>query len=308
MPQLIVMTHSFHVLEPVNFDKVRHFQRCHALGDDRNARVHNASVIRNLHAFRPQTREGAEGKADPDDTLAFLKKYLRLTHCDIFFADAIILVEGAVEKILLPAMIARSAPGLRKAYLTILEVGGAYAHRFEDLLAFLHVPYLVITDLDSAEPSGRLNACRADKQGARTSNATLRALLGKTTIEELMAIQEGDKATSDNDRFVAYQFDIPVTDGTSTIMMRTRTLEEAIVYQNFSFFSDGIVELGVEVPAPLNNAYEAVYSHIRSSNFKKTDFAMDILACKSDWLTPNYIHQGLRWLQHRVVPTEKSGS
>ena len=33
----------------------------------------------------------------PAESLAFLKRYLRLTHCDLFFADAAILVEGAVE-------------------------------------------------------------------------------------------------------------------------------------------------------------------------------------------------------------------
>jgi hypothetical protein len=79
---------------------------------------------------------------------------LRLTHCDLFFADAIILVEGAAEKLLMPSMIEMSASRLRTICLTVLEVGGAYAHRFEGLLSFLRIPYLVITDLDSVAPSG----------------------------------------------------------------------------------------------------------------------------------------------------------
>ena len=110
------------------------------------------------------------------ESLAFLKRYLRLTHCDLFFADAAILVEGAVEKLLMPSMIERAARRLRTTYLTILEVGGAYAHRFEGLLSFLHIPYLVITDLDSVAPTGYPSACRADVVGARTSNASLKKL------------------------------------------------------------------------------------------------------------------------------------
>ena len=71
-------------------------------------------------------------------------------------------------------MIETSANRLRSTYLTVLEVGGAYAHRFEGLLAFLRIPYLVVTDLISVEPTGYPSACRADVSGARTSNASLK--------------------------------------------------------------------------------------------------------------------------------------
>lgn len=38
-------------------------------------------------------------------------------------------------------MIEKSANKLRSSYLTLLEVGGAYTHRFEGLLSFLRIPY-----------------------------------------------------------------------------------------------------------------------------------------------------------------------
>jgi len=38
----------------------------------------------------------------------FLQRYLKLTHCDLFFADAALLVEGNVERLLLPLMIEKS--------------------------------------------------------------------------------------------------------------------------------------------------------------------------------------------------------
>jgi predicted ATP-dependent endonuclease of OLD family len=154
VPQLIVTTHSSHILDTVDFGKVRYFQRCHLKGEASTAAIRNASSVRSLRAFQPEA-EVIDGKpVSPADALAFLKRYLRLTHCDLFFADAIILVEGAAEKLLMPSMIEMSASRLRTICLTVLEVGGAYAHRFEGLLSFLRIPYLVITDLDSVAPSG----------------------------------------------------------------------------------------------------------------------------------------------------------
>lgn len=155
VPQLVVTTHSSHILEAVDFEKVRYFQRSNSGGEKAAAGIRNVSEVRSLRAFQPEV-ETINGKLlSPSESLAFLKRYLRLTHCDLFFADAAILVEGAVEKLLMPAMIGSAAKRLRTTYLTVLEVGGAYAHRFEGLLSFLHIPYLVITDLDSVQPKGQ---------------------------------------------------------------------------------------------------------------------------------------------------------
>src|SRR3546814_4711657 len=82
-------------------------------------------------------------------TRDFLERYLKLTHCDLFFADAAILVEGNVERLLLPQMIANEAPRLQSAYLSILEIGGAFGHRFRTLIEFLGITPLLVTDIDS---------------------------------------------------------------------------------------------------------------------------------------------------------------
>jgi predicted ATP-dependent endonuclease of OLD family len=225
MPQLVVTTHSSHILDAVDFEKVRYFQRRHLAGQAALDGIRNASDVLSLRAFQPEA-DVVEGQAiSPEDTLAFLKQYLRLSHCDMFFADAAILVEGAAEKLLLPSMIEQSAKKLRGCYLTVLEVGGAHAHRFEGLLAFLRIPYLVITDLDSVAPSGYPSICRADEVGARTSNASLKKLCGKGTVAALVALQHADKIDSAKDRCVAFEYDVMVVEGESKLPMRPRTLE-----------------------------------------------------------------------------------
>ena len=302
VPQLVITTHSSHIMDAVAFEKVRYFQRCHIEGDVATLSIPNASKVHSLRTFQRELERIDEKQINRLESLAFLKRYLRLTHCDLFFADAAILVEGAVEKLLMPDMIERTAKRLQSTYLTVLEVGGAYAHRFEGLLSFLHIPYLVITDLDSVAPTGHPTACRADVVGARTSNASLKKLCAQTTVAGLIGLTLAEKRHPAKDRCIAFQADIQVVDGAVSATLRPRTLEEAIVYENFGLFRSGTLSIGTAIPEQLQDAYKSVYERIQSKDFKKTDFAMDILACAEDLIVPNYIAEGLRWLEERLCP------
>ncbi len=308
-PQVVVTTHSSHILDAAEFGEVRYFRRCQLEREIGPVGILNASEVHSLRAFQPDS-ESIDGKVvTPEQSLAFLSQYLRLTHCDLFFADAAILVEGAAEKLLLPAMIGKVVPDLQTTYLTILEVGGAFAHRFDGLLTFLRIPYLVVTDLDSVEATGRHSACRADSAGALTSNATLKKFFNVTTVAELMALDPTQKEDDDKDRCIAFQSDILVSDAPAPRSLRPRTFEEAMAYQNFSMLRSGNLSLGkLQIPAGLDEAYQCIYDHVRSSDFKKTDFAMSILAATCNWQVPNYIADGLRWLQRRLNPSASTPS
>lgn len=303
IPQLIVTTHSSHILDATEFGKVRYFRRCHLHGEAPDpAKILNATQIHSLRDFQPTAVEIDGQKATEKEALAFLKRYFRLTHCDLFFADAALLVEGSVEKLLMPSMIDKAAKKLRTSYLTVLEIGGAYAHRFDELLTFLCIPHLIITDLDSVEADGKHPACRADKTGALTSNASLKHLFGVNSVIELMALTPDQKYNEERRRYITFQQDMVVTDGNATKAMRPRTLEEAFAYQNFALFRDEVLTLKIPIPATLDEAYQAIYEHIGSSKFKKTDFAMDVLASNTDWQVPAYIAEGLQWLENRLHP------
>lgn len=126
-------THSFHIVYERGFVPVRYFRRS---GEGAG----QGSEVLNLSHYYQQL-----GPPLSD----FLVRYMKLTHCDLFFADAAVLVEGTVERLLLPEMIALGAPRLKSAYLSVLEVGGAYAHVFRQLIEFIGLTTLVITDIDS---------------------------------------------------------------------------------------------------------------------------------------------------------------
>jgi predicted ATP-dependent endonuclease of OLD family len=211
--QFVVTTHSAHILYERGFRPVRYFRRAAPATDQ-------TSEVLNLSLFYDATEVG---------TRNFLERYLKLTHCDLFFSDAAILVEGNVERLLMPLMIEKSAPQLRSACLSILEVGGAFAYRFRTLIEFLGLTTLIVTDLDSVtapppaaageaagtteatdqepapeaeepeeteeqdEPAHSGKACPVLTADAVTSNYTLKTWLpGHTTIASLISAAEGD--------------------------------------------------------------------------------------------------------------------
>ena len=243
VPQLVVTTHSAHILDTVEFAKVRYFRRCELEGEDpTKVKTFNASRVHNLRKFQPGTVKIDEKQVSEEDAMTFLKRYLRLTHCDLFFADAAILVEGTVEKLLLPKIIEKSAPALKQSYLTILEVGGAYAHRFVGLLKFLRIPYLVITDIDSVECDGHHIVCRADTKDALTSNATLKQLLNIKSVAELRNLGMAEKNQIEDDRFIAFQTECQVQKNGNQTSMLGRTIEETFIYQNFDDYQTRKIE------------------------------------------------------------------
>ena len=305
VPQLVVSTHSSHILDAVDFAKVRYFERCELEGEDRQkVTTLNASRVHSLRDFQPEPVEVEGRQVDSEESKRFLLRYLKLSHCDLFFADAAILVEGTVEKLLLPKMLEKTAPSLRTKYLSILEVGGAYAHRFEGLLSFLSIPHLVITDLDSVDPEGRHPACRGDCQGALTSNASLKKYFGINTVQDLLSVTAERKKDEEKDRFVAFQVGITVVDNGQSLLMIPRTIEEAFAYDHFAFLRKVEFSLGIDVPVNLEEAYQVIFERIKSSGFKKTDFALDVLASDIDWNSPAYIAEGLHWLDQRLGKVE----
>ena len=304
-PQLTITTHSSHVLDAVDFSKIRYFRRVD-LDDEGTGNTYPGSIVKSLKEFQPDAINVGDLVVSVDEALAFLKKYLRLTHCDLFFADAAILVEGAVEKLLLPKMIDLAAGGLNTKYITILEVGGAYSMRFAKLLEFLGIPYLVITDIDSVDPNNNRKGCKATDAGAVTSNASIKYFFdGSDLVSDLTAKADAAHIQADNMRFVSYQKKVEIEYGGAVHGFHGRTLEEAFVYENQRLFSSGALSIGKEIPADATEFHQVVWERIKSSTFKKTEFAMDVLAHEPDdddasWAVPEYVAVGLRWLEGRV--------
>ncbi|GGG80604.1 ATP-dependent nuclease [Corynebacterium pelargi] len=277
-PQFTVSTHSSHVANRAKFSAIRYFRVENA--PEANIGCH--TVVLNL--------TDAE---DIDEE--FLHKYLTLVRSDLFFADKAILVEGTSERLIVPAGIRNSKHELGNQYVTIMEVGGAYAHLFFPLLDFLHIPTLVITDIDAVEQSestSRLVATTVHS-GTATSNETIKKWFEnpeKTAVQtptDLLEAAKSDEIISKN-RYLAFQ--VPEADTEAC----GRTFEDAFLLANPEV--EGLTltkEIGDE-----QLVREA------AGRLKKSDFALRFAVDQSNWKIPRYIQQGLDWLVSYPTLTE----
>lgn len=319
--QCVVTTHSPHILYERGFKPIRYFRRHSVLNAEQTTEVLNLSAF--------------YSNADPKDR-DFLQRYLKLTHCDLFFADAAILVEGNVERLLLPEMIEKEAASLRSACLSILEVGGAFGHRFKSLIEFLGLVALIITDLDSvalaaipaegdeddstefevpgenpqAEPQQRRGrSCVAGTPGAVTSNQTLiQWLPKKQTVAELLDATPAEKMEVAGDGLgsrvrVAYQVRTNVEWAGSAADLCGRTLEEAFGLENSVWCQDAERRhIGLqlrETPGTPHELAAGLHKRVSGKGFDKTKFALGVLT-ENSWNVPLYIKEGLAWLQEQI--------
>jgi predicted ATP-dependent endonuclease of OLD family len=273
--QFVVTTHSSHIANEAPFDSMRYFLS--RPGGERPGIF--AAVVRDLCA--------GLGEEDPENR-EFLHKYMTLTRCDLLFADRSILVEGSTERLLLPKMIEKIDEGepiekkLGSQYVSIMEVGGAYAHIFFNLLDFLQLRTLIITDIDTIDADDSRRKCKVS-EGTHSSNACINRWYApedaeKPTKDQLMAKSPGEKLS--NVRRLAFQ--IPHSDGDAC----GRSFEDAFMLANPALF-----DISGHTPEEREEqAWEAAKA------VDKTDFALKYAIEKTDWKTPRYIEEGLRWL------------
>ena len=278
--QTFLTSHSAHIANTMEFAKVRYAQKS------------NAGVIyKNLNSF-------AQANSDNVD---FIRKYLTLTKCDLFFADKAIFVEGAAERLLLPDMIEKCEQGevfdsckhpLSAQYYALIEIGGAYAHKFIPFVDFLGLPCLILTDIDSVASKVN-NAGKTVKksvpvsEGQTTSNETI-----KWWIRKNKGLPDEDTTQIDLADIIAMT-PSEKTRGKCHIEFQTtenglcgHSLEEAIRNVNRKHYNlgDRISEKKLEFTGK-----------------SKTDFALELIYECSDYCIPDYIKSGLKWLHEQRV-------
>lgn len=280
--QVVITTHSSHMVARSGFAKIRYF----------DSTEHHVS-IKDMSTFQADVKKTRDGR----ETLRFLEQYMELHRCDMFFADKVILIEGTAERLLLPKMIARCAARLQHQYVSVIEVGDAYAVRFRSLLEFLNVKTLIITDIDSVDPSQKKRpSCHPATPDACTSNSTLKKWLpAKEAISDLLATETQDK-TSKKVR-VAYQ----VREHTGGPF--GRSFEDAFIIANAPVLADNLSSLALKGhfertvgERPSGTVIETrAYEIAESLRDHKTDFAFDAMLLDG-WRVPRYIDEGLQWL------------
>jgi len=269
--QFIVTTHSSHVANEAPFEATRYF----AATSDEKSGVPLGTTIKDLSKglsnILPKNRE-------------FLHKYMTLTRCDLMFADKAILIEGITERLLMPKIIEKvEKDGLAKStlssqYISVIEVGGAHAHIFFDLLKFLELRTLVITDLDAVDESNEGIACRVS-EGSNTSNECIKKWFDNKTIAPKDLIEKPDEEKINGLLRLCYE--VPEEKSRPC----GRSFEAAFILANPGLFG---------LTGEFTNDEEEAWKKSRS--VKKSDFGLKYSIEELDWVVPRFISEGIVWL------------
>lgn len=300
--QLVVSTHSNHIAHEIEFTALRYFKRRPPEKDI----VPTSTVVNLSETF---------GKGD--DTSKFAKRYLRSNHADLFFADAVILVEGSAERMLVPHFIKHAHTDLHACYISILEIGGRHAHKLRPLLEQLGIITLIITDLDSVDPTKRNSAVYPEiGRGYNSGSSVLRNWIpAKIPIDDLLKATVSEKIDKKFPFRVAYQTEVSCQflDDKAPVPTIPYTFEVALALENktaitaFTEVKDMMEDFQEALKLPTSNQVnKALYDALASK--KKAEFALDIMYMKDPetLVVPNYIKEGLMWLHEQLSnrPTE----
>jgi predicted ATP-dependent endonuclease of OLD family len=295
--QMVVSTHSSHIAHETDFTSLRYFRR-QPLANSND--VPCATVVNMTPTFGSDV-----------DTARFATRYLRTTHCDLFFADAVILVEGPAERMLVPHFIRCKYPELNRSYISLLEIGGSHAHRLRPLIEALGLPTLVITDLDSIGANSRGKVLPEKGINYRTGNDTLKSWLPcKESLDEVLNTKHENKTAPDGKVRVAYPSIVLIEYIDNSLEEAIPyTFEDALALSNLDLFKrltgeKGLVKKIVEaVGKPtLQDACQAMFDALGEGS-KKAEMALDLLytADPNDLCPPEYIAEGLEWLKCKLT-------
>lgn len=299
--QLIVSTHSSHVAHETAFASLRYFRRLPA---GMVANVPVSTVVNLSQVFGEGT-----------DTERFVTRYLRAQHADLFFADAVILVEGPAERMLIPNFIRAHYKVLHQSYVTLLEIGGSHAHRLRPLIDHLGLLTLIVTDLDSLTATGGSSVQPALGAGQKTNNATLKTWVpALDDVDALIGAKPAAKTITDAGDTLfavraAYQTPVEVT-MPGTAAKETAypyTFEDALVFENLDFFAtfagpglNAKFRNAIATGGGATSAGASMYAALKDG--KKAEFALDVLLADNfnDLKVPQYIAEGLEWLLEQM--------
>jgi predicted ATP-dependent endonuclease of OLD family len=291
--QLVITTHSSHITHECEFANMRYFKRFQPTNEE----IQSSKVI-NLSSVFGETEK---------DTERFVTRYIKLTHCDLFFADAAILIEGDAERILLPHFL-RKFVYLNQSYISLLSIGGSHAHKLKPLMEILGIPTLIITDLDATkeiEEKGKktwTSTLVARKANQKTNNDTLKLWFPKKeNIDDLLGLLASDKK-QDTPFTLRVAFQMPIIINDSEIL--PYTFEDSIIFENKAML-DGIKKAkGMIKKAQSITDAQSAFNIIRNNGFKKAEFALDLLYLTNfdDIKIPTYISDGLQWLESVLQP------
>lgn len=316
--QGLVTTHSSEIVRGTSIERLRIIREETLF----NSTIYDLSSFINKEGISESTNE------DNADIIKNCKTfYENIGISEIIFADIAILFEGDTERFYLKKIISLPCfKDLQQKYIAYIQVGGAYAYNFKDLLEFLKIKSLIITDIDydknATNEKEILDATttnttiekfynefnKANKNKIENSKAKIKDLYSWINETNHIVSQTTKKALDDSEKkeeliYLAFQTDED---------KYTRTLEAAMISKEFSisgyelrkreYWIEKKASYGLKYSIPNDKEKEknsefSLVDILNSTSKAKTDFMYSvILNGYAEKMLPGYIKEGLKWL------------
>lgn len=224
---------------------------------------------------------------------------------------------------LLPHFIKNKYPTLNQRYITILNINGKHSHRLNSLIDKLALPTLVITDLDSADPTGHHPKVIPSRNANQISSnyAITGWLIKKRRLDELLDLPDDQKVISkrsicDYQIRIAFQTPIKVDYQGATVEALSRTFEDSLIYTNWSILhaqdtteSGHLIsklKQGIDKRDSFDKIKATIFDELNKSDVK-AEFALDLIYSTDpqDIVIPDYIDEGLKWINNILCAEDK---
>lgn len=313
--QIIITTHSSHILNS-KIQTGNSFNSINYIGE-KSGQPYVVTLADELVKPPVERQDISEEKKSVEvvkeeekQNFILLKKYIKYKMAELFFAEAIILVEGMTEDTLLPFYLENESK-LNKRYVCIFNINGAYGHIYSNLLKALKIPTLIITDLDierekkEAEKDEKEQKAKDCSQitsltDKKTTNGAIKFFWGKdiSNIGKLKLVGENIYLACQNEAINGYY---------------ATSFEEAFILENYDndILNDVLKEIKPRIYANIvgkdrKNNIEKSYIWQEKLTEAKSEFASKVLFSMIDSKKedrpnlPAYIQKGFEWLVNQV--------
>ena len=265
----------------------------------------NLRVARPLGTFESKVFDFSSFKqtVSADSVLSnFYDWFYEIGFSDIVFADRIILYEGDTERMLIRKLATMADyQALNHLYIAFVQVGGAYAYNYKNLLEFLGIKTLVLTDLDYNKSADKEDLVKASLTTNTAINSFYKIVHPGTspTVSDLYNWGNNkENILFDGCVNVCYQ-------GASDNF--ARTLEEAMLAKHYGIKAfdkkskEDWIELrkldDLKYTIPRESGDYSLRDIVAHTSNGKTDFMYSVIlnSLLLDML-PEYIKEGLEWL------------
>ncbi|PFI83514.1 hypothetical protein COI86_27785 [Bacillus thuringiensis] len=285
--QMLITTHSSEMTKTISLENIRVLR---PIG-------HTESKVYDLHKFMINLS---------DENKSFYQKFFQFNMIEIVFADKVILFEGDAERLLLKYLISNISKyeALSSQYISYIQVGGAYAYKYLELIEYLQIKSLIFTDIDYIYEKEDINKESVEiikeVKKRKTTNLTIEKVVEESIIDKIYKKALAEKGTFLENKNVCVKFQTD-NDGYA------RTLEDALLCKLLNFenvfskidkgdFASVIREKNLLLS---NTNKNQTTLRDRIDKLKnKTDFMYSLIENgQISNAIPNYIEEGLNWLK-----------